>query len=136
TLAGGRLVVTPQLRLDVLDERASYATGAPAVAAQFAELEPRATVRYRLTPRLWLKGAAGLYHQAPQASDLSQAFGNPHTDPEEAEHYVAGVEITLPGALQLDPSLFWKQLDPLIVRGETPGDPPLVTGGIGRVYGG
>jgi TonB family protein len=136
TLAGGRLVVTPQLRLDVLDERASYASGAPAVAAQFAELEPRATVRYRLTPRLWLKGAAGLYHQAPQATDLSQTFGNPHLEPEEAEHYVAGVEIALPWALHLDTSLFWKQLDHLIVRGENPGDPPLVNDGVGRVYGG
>src|SRR5262249_17727288 len=40
-------------------------------------VDPRINLAYRVTPRLTLNAAAGLYHQAPAPADMSAVFGNP-----------------------------------------------------------
>ncbi|MFM2419637.1 MAG: hypothetical protein RL385_4360, partial [Pseudomonadota bacterium] len=58
--------------------------------AQNFVVEPRLTIRYAVHPRLTLHAAGGVYHQPPQAQDLSAAFGNPRLSVSRALHMVAG----------------------------------------------
>jgi hypothetical protein len=125
----GRLAVTPQLRLDFQ----SYDSD---VATQHTLLEPRLNLRWQLSRRVAVKGAAGLYHEPPQPIDLSAAFGNPRLDPESATHWVLGTEFEATDTLHVEASGFYKDLEDLIVRGEHIGDPALTNQGIRRVYGG
>ena len=57
-----------------------------------AVADPRLWARYLLTEGTALFASAGLYHQAPLASELDPHFGNPGLSPEAAEQYGLGVE--------------------------------------------
>jgi TonB family protein len=91
-----RLQVVPGLRADPLFRSVSkvlpQASDAPVPGgyAQTFVVEPRLTVRYAAHPRLALHAAGGVYHQPPQAQDLSAAFGNPRLSVSRALHLVAG----------------------------------------------
>lgn len=135
SLLGDKLVVSPQLRVDVLVQSAYQGTS-DAFTHTSAELEPRLSARWQLLPWLAPKLAAGIYHQAPQPFDLSRAFGNPDLSPERSVHYVAGVDLDPTPTLHVEAEGFYKDLHDLIVRGEHVGDPLLVNDGVGRVYGG
>ena len=135
SLLDRKLVVSPQLRLDVFTESAYHGTPA-AFTRTFAEVEPRFTARYQVLPWLAPKLAFGIYHQAPQIFDVSRAFGSPGVTPERALHYVAGVDLDPNPTLHIEAEAFYKDLRNLIVRGEEVGGPLLVNDGVGRVYGG
>jgi TonB family protein len=101
-------------------------------------IEPRLAVRYAFTPSILGKAAFGVYHQSPQAEDLSSQFGTPPLGLSTAQHFLAG------GAFQLTPTLsaeitgFYERSWDLTVRSQS--DSPLVAQsldqvGIGRSYG-
>jgi hypothetical protein len=61
-------------------------------------LDPRLWVRRQLTASLGLFAYAGLYHQAPEATEIDPRFGNPALEPETAQQYGLGVEHRVPGS--------------------------------------
>jgi hypothetical protein len=135
TLAERRLAVTPQFRLQVMTF-AGYQGTPAAFARGFVSPEPRLALRYRLTARVALKGAVGLYAQPPDPTALSGVFGNPNLTPERGTQYVLGADAELPFGLSGEVDLFWKSMRDLVVSAEDPGQPPLDNDGIGRAYGG
>lgn len=132
---GRRLTITPQFRLQVMTF-AGYQGEPGAFARGFVSPEPRLALRYRLTPRVALKGAVGLYAQPPDPTAFSSVFGNPNLVPEHGAQYVLGTDFDLPFDLTGEVILFWKSLRDLVVSAENPGQPPLDNDGIGRAYGG
>lgn len=103
-----------------------------------AEIEPRIAVRYAMTPRVTWKAAYGLYHQSPQAEDLSAEFGNPTLGLSNAGHYLAGGAFQLTEALTVEATGFYSQSFDLAMR--NPDESPLVAQallpiGKGRSYG-
>jgi TonB family protein len=103
-----------------------------------AEIEPRIAVRYAMTPRVGWKAAYGLYHQSPQAEDLSAQFGNPTLGLSNAGHYLAGGNFQLTDTLALEATGFYSQSFDLAMR--NPDESPLVAQallpiGKGRSYG-
>jgi len=54
--------------------------------------EPRVGARYALDHGWTLRAAAGLYNQAPPASDLDQTYGNPALTSQRAMHGTLGFE--------------------------------------------
>ena len=131
-LLGQRLLIMPQLRLESMT---FVGTRPQHFSSSFVLPEPRLSVRVRASSRVALSGSVGVYHQAPGLSDLSSVFGNPKLGPELGIHYVAGVEVKLTATLHVEVQGFYKDLRNLVVRGVLPGDPLLVDGGVGRVYG-
>ena len=71
--------------------RSSTFSGYPGEPAHFTNThvtaDPRFSLRYKLTERVALKGAIGLYTQPPAADALSRVFGNPDLEPQRATHY-------------------------------------------------
>jgi hypothetical protein len=130
-----RLMVTAQLRVDALTFN-----GYPGSPRSFASSEilpePRLAIWFQAHPRLALRAAIGVYHQAPQSSDFSTVFGNPKLTAELGIHYVVGVEWKPTDHLHIEAQGFYKDLRNLVVRAEHVGDAPLENGGLGRVYGG
>ena len=102
-------------------------------------MEPRLLLRYQPVRRLTLLATAGLYHQPPDAADLSAVFGNPTLELNRAVHAVVGVEAELTEALHLDFAGFYRYLDQLVARSPL-STPPLARvlnqDGIGQSYGG
>jgi TonB family protein len=96
-------------------------------------LDPRLSARYTIRDGTTIKGAVGLYHQAPQPVYLTREWGNPDLHEEGAWHTMAGVEHRLFGPLSLDLQLYYKALFDLAL----PTDQPerYTNGGTGRSYG-
>ncbi len=130
-----KLVVSPQLRIEVLGQSAYRATP-QAFSRSSVEFEPRLSARYQVLPWLAPKLAVGLFHQQPGLFDISHVFGNPNLSPEAAIHYVVGLDVDPTRTLHIEAEGFYKDLRKLIVRGEKVGDPLLDNDGVGRVYGG
>jgi TonB family protein len=72
-------------------------------------VDPRLTARYALFPKTTLKGAAGIYSQAPslERGATTAQYGNPNLNPEHAVHLGLGAEQRLLAALSLDAQLFY-----------------------------
>jgi TonB family protein len=141
----GDLALTPGMRIEptVIDgSRLTPAIGSlPAIGYRRMEtaLEPRVSATYKLTKRLQLRAGAGLYHQAPDPTDLSAVFGNPTLGLERAVHVSGGGAYKLTGTLTAEVVGFAKWIDHLASRSELPTPPlaqALVEEGEGRVYGG
>ena len=128
-----RLFVMPQFRLECMS---FVGTRSEDFSSAAILSEPRLATRVRVSSRVWLQGSIGVYHQPPGSADFSRIFGNPNLTPEMAIHYVAGVEVKATSTLQIELQGFYKDLRNLVVRGVGDADPPLESGGIGRVYGG
>jgi hypothetical protein len=139
-----RLHIVPGARLDPLIMSVSKTIPtvgtAPNVGAttSSAEIEPRISVRYAFTPEIAAKAAYGVYHQAPQAEDLSAVFGTPSLGLSTAEHYLAGGIFQLTESLSVEMTAFLSQSKDLAVRSESE-SPSLAHAldqvGIGRAYG-
>jgi TonB family protein len=102
-------------------------------------VDPRFSVNARLHKRFTMTASAGLYHQAPEPTDLSAVFGNPQLNLSSALHVSLGAALKLTGTLSLELVGFYKQLWDLPSRNEAPTPPlaeALVQEGIGRSYGG
>jgi TonB family protein len=144
-LAAGPLAVTPGLRVEpyVIDgSRLVPMVGSlPALGYRRMDvaLEPRLSATYKLSKRAQLRAGAGIYHQAPDPTDLSAVFGNPTLGLERAFHVSAGGAYKLTGTLTAELVGFAKHIDHLASRSELATPPlarALVEDGIGRVYGG
>lgn len=101
-------------------------------------LEPRLAVRWQATPKLAFKGATGIYHQSPQAEDLSAVFGNPSLGFSRAFHVLVGGAYRLTDTLTAEVTGFRSTSDGLTSRSasETPLlAQALVQEGVGRAYG-
>jgi TonB family protein len=105
---------------------------------EVAEVEPRISVHYALSPSISAKAAFGVYHQAPQPEDLSAVFGSPTLGLSSAQHYLAGSTFQLTPSLSVEMTAFLSEQQELVARSEA--DSPiiaqaLVQNGIGRAYG-
>jgi hypothetical protein len=140
----GPLAATAGLRFDTYLEEASRQTPrvgqTPSIGLAHvdAAVEPRFAARVRLTPRVALLAAAGLYSQPPQASDLSAVFGTPSLGPELAEHVTLGETLEVAPALSVEVVAFYKWMSDLAVRDPSP--TPRLAGvllqdGVGRAFG-
>ncbi len=107
-------------------------------AAFDTEFEPRLAVRWRMSARATLFGAAGLYSQPPAPADLSAVFGTPTLGPEAADHVSLGESLEVTDALSSSVTGFYRSLSELAVR--DPSATPqlanaLIASGTGRSYG-
>ncbi|MFT3913458.1 MAG: TonB-dependent receptor [Anaeromyxobacteraceae bacterium] len=93
------LTVVPGLRADV-----------HRTLGTLAWVDPRLAVRWKVGENLALKGAVGLYHQAPPIVYMTREWGNPDLGPEGARQYAVGAEQKLFGKVSLDLQLYWKEL--------------------------
>lgn len=101
-------------------------------------IEPRVSGRLRVSSRVSLLGAAGVYSQAPDPADLSAVFGNPTLGPERADHASVGPSVRITQSLGLETLAFYKWMSDLAVRDPSPTPrltEALVQDGVGRAYG-
>jgi TonB family protein len=136
TTPGKRFTVTPQFRLQVFNFTGSSGTPSSSFSQSYASPEPRLSLRGALTARVALKGAAGLYSQAPDPGAFSRVYGDPTLPPQRGSQYVVGVDVEATSTLHVEAEGFYKDLRHLVVPGVVPGGPVLVGEGIGRAYGG
>jgi outer membrane receptor protein involved in Fe transport len=139
-----RLHIIPGVRVEpyiLTTSRKTPRVGeAPAIgsAAEDTVLEPRIAIRYALSPRMAVKAAFGMYHQAPQPEDLSAVFGTPTLGLSQAKHYLAGGAFKLTETLNVEVTGFLSQSQDLVARStaESPGlAHALDQVGEGRSYG-
>lgn len=144
TLDFGPLSLTPGVRADAylltVSRRTPKVAETPSIGLAHLDgtLEPRIAANLRLTPRLALVGAAGLYSQPPDPADLSAVFGNPTLGPSVAEHATLGETLRITSALSVEVLGFGKWMNHLAVRNPAPTPPlaeALLDEGIGRSYG-
>jgi hypothetical protein len=102
------------------------------------QLEPRISAHYAFTPQISAKAAFGVYHQAPQAEDLSAVFGTPTLTLSSAMHYLAGATFNLTETLSVETTAFYSDSTDLVVRSQAE-SPYLAHAldqtGIGHSYG-
>lgn len=142
-VATGPLSATLGLRSDAWWLTASRLTprigSTPGIGSQqlVFDLDPRATVRLRVTDELALRADAGRYHQARAASDTSAVFGTPTLGIEQAWHAIAGGQWRrAPFALEAAGYARW--LDNLVARDLAVAPPlaqALTQNGVGTVVG-
>jgi TonB-dependent Receptor Plug Domain len=145
TVRLGPLSVEPGLRVETLFVSSSRSAprfrGAPAVGHDdlWVFADPRIRVSYAARAWATLELRAGIYHQAPEARDLSAVFGSPTLRPARAFHAALGSMLS-PGAdVQVALWGFAKELDQLAVRTELDPIPlaeSLTSTGRGRAVGG
>jgi TonB family protein len=130
-----RLTITPQFRFQVLTF-AGYVGSPSSFSHAYFSPEPRLSVRYALTPRWALKGAAGLYSQPPDPGSFSMVYGNTDLPPQRGSQFLLGAELEVTSTLHVEAEGFYKDLRHLDVLSTSPTGPPIVDTGIGRAYGG
>jgi TonB family protein len=122
--AGDRLQLVPGVRADYFSE------------VHAGAVQPRLTARLKIAPATTLKGGVGLFAQPPNYGETLTGIGNPNLGISWAEHYGAGVEQVLGENAKLGVEGFYKRLYDLEVEGtDASGQPALVNGGRGRIYG-
>jgi hypothetical protein len=136
--------VTPSLRVDGYLTEASRETPrvgrTPSIghSALHGVVEPRVSARYRLSRRVTLLGAFGLYSEPPAPEDLSAVFGTPTLGVQSAVHASAGEAAELTSTLSLTSLAFYRSLADLTVRDPSPTPKlanALLQDGSGRSYG-
>jgi TonB family protein len=122
--AGDRLMLVPGVRVDYYSD------------AGESSVNPRLTARFKLTDQTTLKAGAGLFSQPPDYGETVAPVGNPNLGLSQAQHYGLGVEQAFGRAGSVSLEGFYKRLSDLEVNGVGPdGNPLLVNGGKGRIYG-
>ena len=140
----GPVVVSPGLRADgfltTVNRQTPKVGSTPPVGLSHLDgvIEPRVTIRWRVTPCVSLLGAAGIYSQPPDPADLSSVFGNPTLGPSTARHVSFGESLRISSSLRADVTAFSKWMSDLAVRSSLPTPTlaqALVPDGSGRSYG-
>jgi TonB family protein len=102
-------------------------------------VDPRIALALRVTPKLTLNAAAGLYHQAPSPADMSAVFGNPTLGLESDTQFTAGFSYRLTGTLTFEAQAFYKWMWDLVSRNPSATPPvaqALVQDEVGQAVGG
>ncbi len=144
-LWGDRVHLVPGLRVEpfvVAGSRLTPISGeTPSIGYTREEtaVEPRFAARVQATKWLGLKAAYGMYHQPPQAQDLSAVFGNPTLGVASAHQMLAGVRTDATDTLSIEAVGFFSYSRTLTSRSASP--VPLLaraleSEGRGRAYGG
>ena len=122
--AGERLTLVPGVRVDYFSD------------IEKGSVNPRLTARFKLAPETTLKGGVGLFSQPPDYGETVAPVGNPNLGLSQAQHYGLGVEQSFGPVGSVSLEGFYKRLSDLEVNGVGPdGNPLLVNGGKGRIYG-
>jgi TonB family protein len=144
-VALGPVSLVPGLRLDTFLIEGSQSTppvvGTTPIGFSHFDFgfDPRLQVNYKPHKRVAISAAVGLYHQAPEADDLSAVFGNPTLGLSRALHVSLAMQVKITGTLSVELVGFYKQLEQLVSRNEAPTPPlarALTQDGFGRSYGG
>ncbi len=85
-----------------------------AAETQLFHIDPRLTARWELWPRSVLKGAIGVYRQAPQAQELTPEAGNPNLLEPRAVQIIGGIEQGLTDKVNIDVQLYMTNRDLLV----------------------
>lgn len=110
---------------------------------EFAE-SPRFNARWEITDAVAAKGGVGLFTQPPSPDQSSETFGNPELTFERATQYSVGSVLTPADYLEVDTTLFYRDLDDLItptdevrIDSATGSPEPVIydNAGSGRAYG-
>jgi TonB family protein len=140
----GPLSISPGVRFDAFFLQTSRQTPrvgeTPSIGFEQlqTEIEPRIAARLRVTARLAVLAAAGVYAQPPDPADLSAVFGNPKLGPSSADHVTLGESLELTSTLSLQMTGFAKWMTGLAVRDPSPTPrltEALLQEGIGHAYG-
>lgn len=141
----GPFTFTGGLRLDAyvidVDRLVPRTVGLPALGGSSITwtVAPRASVTWRALKSWTLTASAGLYHQGPDAEDLSAVFGNPTLTVQRAWHFSLASNLKLTPTLSLDLVGFYKDYADLVSRSGL-STPPVAAAltqlGTGRAYGG
>ena len=122
--AGERLTLVPGVRVDYFSD------------IEEGSVNPRLTARFKLAPETTLKGGVGLFSQPPDYGETVAPVGNPNLGLSQAQHYGLGVEHNFGPTGSISLEGFYKRLSGLEVNSVGPdGNPLLVNGGKGRIYG-
>jgi hypothetical protein len=140
-----RLHIAPSLRVEPYVLAASRRTpvqgDAPSIGLtrEDTAVEPRVSARFAPVKRFAVKAAWGIYHQAPQAEDLSAVFGNPSLEIATAHHVLGGASFNITDTLQVEAVGFYSRSTNLVSRSASPAPllaAALVNEGEGRAFGG
>lgn len=102
-------------------------------------VDPRASLSFRPFKQWTLTASAGLYHQGPDAEDLSAVFGNPTLSVQRAIHLSLASNVKLSGTLSLEVVGFYKDYAGLVSRSALATPPvaaALTQNGCGKAFGG
>lgn len=140
----GDLRITPGLRLNGtlidVDRETPRVGKTPSIGGTRFEptLDPRLSAQLRVGERLAFSASAGLYHQPPDARDLSVVFGTPELGVSEAFHATFGQSANLTETLCVDAVGFYKSMTQLAARTRLSSPPAaraLTELGRGEAYG-
>jgi hypothetical protein len=140
----GPLTLTPGVRFDGYLVEASRKTPrvgqTPSVgqSALRAAIEPRLEARLRLSERVALLAAMGMYSQPPAAQDLSAVFGSPSLGLQTASHASLGESIDVTDSSSASVTGFYRAMSHLTSRDPSPSPKlagALIEAGVGRSYG-
>ncbi|MFQ5561674.1 MAG: TonB-dependent receptor plug domain-containing protein, partial [Nitrospinota bacterium] len=95
-------------------------------------IEPRFSMKYKLSDPTTLKMAAGWFYRQPDDVEIDEVFGNPDLRTERSRQLVVGVERDLNKLGLLDLQLFYNALDHLAVEDD---EKNYTSNGKGRIWG-
>ncbi|MGQ0506013.1 MAG: TonB-dependent receptor [Myxococcaceae bacterium] len=127
----GPVQVRPGVRVEGFNLEVSRVTPrvglTPAVGASEVTwvVDPRLQVTWAPTSAFTLTAAGGVYHQAPDPTDLSAVFGSPLLDVQRAIAVSAGASLRWTRGLTAEVTGYARWLDGLAARSPRP-NPPLV----------
>ncbi len=117
----GDLQLVPGVRFDYFQDTDSFS------------VDPRIVARYQFNEQWTAKAGVGVVHQAPEPVDSSVQFGNPNVGLVQGVQYSMGVEWFPRDYIKIDGTLFYKDLNKLVVR--VPAPLTVDNVGTGQVYG-
>jgi hypothetical protein len=139
----GPLMLSPALRLStlILDVSRAYPEryGNPRQGASSFDgsIEPRIALAWQVTKALTTGASVGRYSQPPVVEELGSVFGTPTLSVAHATHVAINENFRFLG-LEIESTLFYKQMENLAVRSNEPWPSTanlLLAKGEGRSYG-